>query len=171
MKMNNDQSTLEQAEDTQKDKYLTFELEEQFYGIEIRHVTEIISIQTISEVPDLPPYMKGIINLRGKIIPVMDARIRFGKPVRAYNDRTCMIVIEWRGLSVGLIVDRVSEVLTIPEKEVVPPPEVGWGGNKYIQGIGKSGESVKLLLDCAKLLNENTVELYAGEEGSAVHEA
>lgn len=145
-------------EDTQKGKYLTFALNNELYGIEIRHVTEIIGIQQIVEVPEQPDYFKGIINLRGKIIPVMDVRIRFKKENKEYNDRTCIIVIDIRGTAVGLIVDNVSEVLTIPAEEIVPPPEVTKTGNKFINGIGKVGDEVKLLLNCDKLLYDEDVE-------------
>lgn len=145
-------------EDAQKDKFLTFSLGNELYGIEIRHVTEIIGIQAITEVPELPEYIRGIINLRGKIIPVMDVRLRFKKPFREYNDRTCIVVIDIQEISVGLIVDSVSEVLSIPATEIVPPPEAGKGANRYIQGIGKSGTAVMLMLDCDKLLNDNEVE-------------
>lgn len=148
----------EQEEDTQKDKYLTFLLGKEFYGIEIRYVTEIIGIQNITEIPELPDYLKGVINLRGKIIPVMDVRIRFKKPIKEYNDRTCVIVIDVMNFSVGLIVDNVSEVLSIPEEETVPPPEYSSGRNKYIKGIGKVGNEVKLLIDCDKLLEQEDTE-------------
>ncbi|MDF2523258.1 MAG: chemotaxis signal transduction protein [Clostridiales bacterium] len=148
----------EQEEDTQKGKFLTFTLGNESYGIEISYVTEIIGIQPVTEVPELPEYIRGIINLRGKIIPVMDVRIRFKKPFREYNDRTCVIVIDIKDVSIGLIVDSVSEVLSIPESEIVAPPDVGKGGNKYIKGIGKVGSEVKLILDSDKLLNEEEVE-------------
>lgn len=149
---------LEIQEDTQKGRYLTFELDREVYGIEIKYVTEIIGIQDITEVPEMPEYIKGIINLRGKIIPVMDVRLRFKKEPREYNDRTCIIVIDIEDISIGLIVDSVSEVLAIPETEVVAPPEVGKGSNKYIKGIGKVGNEVKLILDSHKLLNDNDIE-------------
>lgn len=152
------QELLEQEEDTQKDKFLTFTLGSESYGIEIKHVTEIISIQPVTEVPELPEYIRGIINLRGKIIPVMDVRLRFKKPYREYNDRTCVIVIDIKDVSIGLIVDSVAEVLSIPESEIVSPPEVSKNNNKYIKGIGKVGSEVKLILDCDKLLNEEVVE-------------
>ncbi len=152
------QELWEQEEDTQKGKYLTFLLGNEFYGIEIKHVTEIIGIQAITEVPELLDHVKGIINLRGKIIPVMDVRLRFKKPPKEYNDRTCIIVVDIKDVSVGLIVDSVSEVLSIPEQDIVPPPEVGKGGNKYIKAIGKVGNDVKLLLDCDKLLKDEEVE-------------
>lgn len=149
---------LEQEEDTLKDKYLTFSLGTEFYGIEIRYVTEIIGIQPITEVPELPDYIKGIINLRGKIIPVMDVRMRFKKAVREYNDRTCIIVIDMMNTSVGLIVDSVSEVLSIPEQDIVNPPDINKVGNKYLKGIGKTGTEVKLILDCNQLLNDDVVD-------------
>ncbi len=145
---------LEQDEDTLKDRFLTFALGSENYGIEIRYVTEIIGIQPISEVPELPEYIKGIINLRGKIIPVMDVRLRFKKQFREYNDRTCIIIVEVLNTCIGLIVDGVSEVISIPESEIVEPPDLNRGGSRYIKGIGKAGSEVKLLLDCEKLLSE-----------------
>ncbi len=144
-----------EQEDTQKGKYLTFALNNELYGIEIKYVTEIIGIQQIVQVPELPEYFKGIINLRGKIIPVMDVRLRFSKEFKEYNDRTCVIVIDIRDISMGLIVDSVSEVLTISESEIVPPPQVSRSGNRYINGIGKVGSEVKLLLNCDKLLYDD----------------
>jgi purine-binding chemotaxis protein CheW len=146
-------------EDTQKGKYLTFTLGSEYYGLEIRYVTEIIGIQDITVVPEVPEYIRGIINLRGQIIPVMDVRLRFRKPFREYNDRTCVVVVDIKGVSVGLIVDAVSEVLSIQEDEVVPPPDVARGfSNRYIKGIGKVGNEVKLILDCNKLLNDEETE-------------
>ena len=139
-------------EDTQKGKFLTFKMGTDFYGIEIKHVTEIIGIQPITQVPDQPEYLRGIINLRGKIIPVMDIRLRFGKAFLDYNDRTCIIVVDIENISLGLIVDSVSEVISIPDSEIVTPPEMNTGGNNFIKGIGKVGTEVKLLLDCKTLL-------------------
>jgi purine-binding chemotaxis protein CheW len=149
---------LEQEEDTQKGKFLTFSLGNEFYGLEIRFVTEIIGIQPITEVPELPEYVKGIINLRGKIIPVMDVRLRFRKPFREYNDRTCVVVVDIKDTSVGLIVDSVSEVLSIRDEDIVPPHELKAAQNRYIKGIGKVGGDVKLLLDCDKLLHDEEIE-------------
>ncbi|KJF27635.1 chemotaxis protein CheW [Clostridium aceticum] len=147
-------------EDTQKDKFLTFSLGNEFYGIDIKYVIEIIGIQLITEVPQLPEYIKGIINLRGKIIPVIDVRLRFKKSFREYNDRTCIIVIEIKDISVGMIVDAVSEVLSIPEEDILQPPELNGESNKYIKAIGKINSEIKLILDCDKLLsNEETENL------------
>lgn len=152
------QEFVEQEEDTMKGRFLTFMLGHESYGIEIRYVTEIIGIHPITEVPELPEYIKGIINLRGKIIPVMDVRLRFKKNFREYNDRTCVIVIDIKDMSIGLIVDSVSEVISIPDTEIVEPPEVNKDGNSFIKGIGKAVGEVKLLLNCEKLLNDNAVD-------------
>lgn len=153
------EEVLNLEEDTQKGKFLTFSLEKEEYGIEIKYVTEIIGIQPITEIPELPTYVKGIINLRGKIIPVMDIRLRFKKQPRDYNDRTCIIVIDIQDISIGLIVDTVEEVLSIPEQDIVPQPQGNKGfQNRYIKGIGKIGNDVKLLLDCDKLLNDDELE-------------
>ena len=143
-----------QQEETQRNKYLTFVVEKEYYGIEIRYVTEIIGIQSITEVPDLPEYIRGIINLRGKIIPVMDVRLRFGKKPREYDDRTCIIVIDINDMFVGLIVDSVCEVMSIPDGEIVVPPDFDQSENKFIKGIGKTGNEVRLILDCEKLLKD-----------------
>lgn len=143
----------EEDEDTQEDKFLTFVLNGEEYGIEIRHVTEIIGIQNITEVPDMPHYIKGVINLRGKVIPVMDVRLRFGVKEREYDDRTCIIVINIDEQSVGMIVDRVSEVLDIPKNDVEPPPKVKRGeSSRFIKGMGKVDERVKILLNEYQLL-------------------
>jgi purine-binding chemotaxis protein CheW len=146
-------------EDTQREKYLTFSIGSETYGFEIKYVTEIIGIQEITEIPELPHYVKGIINLRGKIIPVMDVRLRFKKEARAYNDRTCIVVIDIQDSSIGLVVDHVSEVMRIPAENIAPPPAAKTGfHNRYIKGIGKVGVEVKLLLDCDKLLNDEEID-------------
>lgn len=145
-------------EDTQKGKFLTFSLGDEFYGIDIMYVTEIVGIQPITVVPELPDFIKGIINLRGKIIPVMDARLKFKKEPKEYNDRTCIIVIDVRELSIGIIVDAVSEVLNISDDNIVPPPNLNTGGRKYIKSVGKSDSHVTLILDCDKLINESEMD-------------
>jgi len=145
-------------EDTQKDKFLTFKIGNENYGIEINYVTEIIGIQEITQVPELPEYVRGIINLRGKIIPVMDVRLRFKKEPIEYNDRTCIVVIDIMDISIGLIVDSVSEVMNINDENIVPPPDIKTGFHtRYVKGFGKVGNDVKLLLDCDKLLNDDEI--------------
>lgn len=144
-----------QEEDTQRGKYLTFQLGSDIFGIEIKFVTEIIGIQSITYVPQVPSYVKGIINLRGKIIPVIDMRLKFKKPQIEYDDRTCIIVIELDDVSIGLIVDRVTEVLNIGDDSIVPPPSYKSGyQNKYIKGIGKVGSDIKMLLDCEMIVTD-----------------
>jgi purine-binding chemotaxis protein CheW len=149
----NDDLYDEDDEDTQKDKYLTFTVGSEDYGIEIVHVTEIIGIQKITDMPDMPDYIKGVINLRGKVIPVMDVRLRFRMPEREYDDRTCIVVVNVNGTPVGLVVDTVKEVADIPENQIELPPEVAQSGTqRYIKGLGKMGETVKILLDVEKLV-------------------
>lgn len=108
---------------------------------------------------DIAEYIKGIINLRGKIIPVLDVRLRFKKEPKEYNDRTCVIVVDIKDVSIGLIVDNVSEVITIPEEGMVEPPQMNKGlNNRYIKKIGKIENDVKLLLDCEKLITDDELE-------------
>jgi purine-binding chemotaxis protein CheW len=157
--MENIMNNIVEEEDTQKDRYLTFKLDNECYGIEIKYVIEIIGIQDITKVPEMPEYIKGIINLRGKIIPVMDVRLRFKKEPKDYNDRTCVIVFDIEDLSIGLIVDSVAEVLTIPEQDITEPPKMSKGySNRYIKNIGIVGKDVKLLIDCNKLVSEDELE-------------
>ncbi|MBW4841228.1 MAG: chemotaxis protein CheW [Paenibacillaceae bacterium] len=143
--------------DSLRDKYLTFLVEREQYGIEIKYVTEIIGIQPITAVPQMPEYIRGIINLRGTVIPVMDVRIRFGMPPRSYSDRTCVIVVELEDMPIGLIVDSVAEVMSIPAGDIVPPPELRDGENRFVAGVGKSGGAMLLLLDCNRFINERHI--------------
>lgn len=154
-------------EDTQKDKYLVFHLAGEDYGIDIAYVTEIIGIQKITEVPDMPEFIKGVINLRGKVIPVMDVRERFGFEPVAYNERTCIIVVDMKDMAVGLVVDQVQEVLDIPEGSIEPAPSTGKNDRSdYVSGMGKIGEDVKILLDCQCLLNGKSEEEPSTEDSS-----
>jgi len=146
----------EEVEDTLKDMYLSFRLGDEDYCLEIRHVTEIVGIQKVTEVPDMPHYVKGVVNLRGQVIPVIDMRLRFNMPGREYDERTCIVVISLNGGQVGLVVDTVNEVRSIEETNVSPPPKSGGAPSaQYIRGLGKVGESVKIILDANKLLFED----------------
>jgi purine-binding chemotaxis protein CheW len=157
------QMELEQEEDTQEGKFLTFPIGKEEYGIEIRFVTEIIGIQKITDLPDMPAYVKGVINLRGKVIPVIDVRLRFGFEERDYDERTCIVVVNINEVAVGLIVDSVREVLDIPAGQIDPPPSVRKGAeSRYIQGLGKVGDDVKIILDVNKLLFEEELEKLTG---------
>jgi purine-binding chemotaxis protein CheW len=146
------------AEDMQTGRYLTFSIGDVMFGIEMNYITEIVGMQKITELPDIPCYMKGIINLRGKIIPVLDIRLLFGKEERQYDDRTCVIVIDIAGIPIGLIVDRVSEVVTISTDNVSEVPKSNGQTNRFVKNIGKTENGVVLILDCEKLLNDQEIE-------------
>lgn len=143
--------------DTQQDKYVTFKSGNEYYGIKIEYVNEIIVFQEITEIPESEDYIKGLINLRGKIIPVVDVRLRFRQEPIEYNDRTCIIVLNVNDTVVGLIVEKIAEVVEIPEENILPSPTIGMpdkAQNVFVYAIGKVGDSVKLLLDPDKLLND-----------------
>ncbi len=155
-------------EDTQRDKYLTFHVGPEDYGIDIENVTEIIRMQKIADLPNVPDYVKGVINLRGKVIPVVDMRKRFELEEREYDDRTCIIVVNVNNTLVGLVVDSVNEVADIPRDEVEPPPQkVGYESEYYIKGFGKIGREVKILLNVEKVLFETTMENVDGANANA----
>ncbi len=149
----------EDNEDTQANKYLFFRIGKESYGIGIRHVIEIIELQTISEVPDMPAYVKGVINLRGKVIPIVDLRLRFDMEERPYDNRTCIIVTEVDGILVGCLVDTVEEVMEIPERAIEPPPNFKTlsGRDRYISGMGKAGDAIKILLDVEKIVRDDNL--------------
>ena len=143
--------------DTQKGKYVTFKSGNEYFGLKIEYVSEIIGFQEITEIPESEDYIKGLINLRGKIIPVIDVRIRFKQEPFEYTDRTCIIVISFNNLTVGLIVEKIAEVVEIQEENIIPSPSIGRADksqNKYVYAIGKVGDDVKLLLDPDRLLND-----------------
>lgn len=147
--------------DTQHGKFLTFLLDKEAFGIEIECVTEIVGLQKISPLPESSAYVKGIVNLRGSIIPVIDMRLRLKKEAVPYTDRTCIIVVMISGIPVGLIVDSVDEVLYIDDQNIVPPPDSRFGyQSKYIKGIGKSGGNIRLLLDCEKMFHNEELESF-----------
>jgi len=145
-------------EDSMEGMYLTFDLASEGYGLEIRHVIEIIGIQPITAVPDLPEHVIGVLNLRGKVIPIIDVRRRFKLAHREHDDRTCIVVVNVNDNSVGLVVDKVSEVITIPANEIEPPPATGRNRKHYVAGMGKVGQKVKILLDIEALLEDEELE-------------
>ena len=144
-------------------KYLTFQLAKQEYGLEILKVKEIIGIMEITILPRTPDYVKGVINLRGKVIPVIDLRLRFGLDEIDYTEKTCIIVVEitenGTKLQKGIIVDAVSEVLYVSSEEIEPTPRFGVSINtEYILGMAKSKAGVITLLDVDKVLVSEDVE-------------
>jgi len=148
------------GESSQLHKYLTFVLGSVYYGLDIQFVREIIGMQEITVVPDVPAFIRGVINLRGKVIPVMDVRRRFSMEGRPYDERTCIVVIHVEDWLVGLVVDTVSEVLDIPAAAIEPPPEafgLGQRRDHFIAGMGKVGDDVRMLIDARRLLGRVSV--------------
>ncbi|MCM1568834.1 MAG: chemotaxis protein CheW [Roseburia sp.] len=148
-------------EDAQKGKFMTFQTGKEYFGISISYVNEIIAMQPITAIPETEDYIKGLINLRGKIIPVIDVRTRFKMEPKDYTDRTCIIVIDVKSTVIGLIVEKIAEVDTIMEDDIVPPPTLGRKENeqnKYVYGLARTGDSVKLLLDPEKLIKQEVLE-------------
>ncbi len=141
-------------------KYLTFVLCGEEYGIEILKVREIIGIMNITPVPQTPAYMKGVINLRGKVIPVVDLRLKFGFQEVEHTKETCIIVVEVRNKLTGILVDTVSEVLDVSGDELEPAPHLGDGINTEIfLGMAKIKNKVKILLDIDKVLGTEEINM------------
>ena len=145
------------VEDSIKDQYLTFEIDGEDYGVEIANVKEIIPIQPITWVPDMPDFIEGITNLRGDLIGVLDVRKRFGKLPKEYDESTCIIVIIHNEYALlGLIVDAIKETATIQEEQIAPPPSAKLNHiNHYIRNIGRVNGSVKLLMDLERFLAQD----------------
>ncbi len=163
LKKNEEKDELDelQEDDAQKGKFMTFQTGKEFFGISISYVNEIIAMQPIAPIPEVDDYIKGLINLRGKIIPVIDVRTRFKMEPSEYTDRTCIIVIDVKSTMIGLIVERIAEVDTIADDSIVPPPTLGrkeHEHNKYVYGLARTGDSVKLLIDPEKLIRQDDIE-------------
>lgn len=145
-------------------KYLTFSLAGEEYGIGILKIKEIIGMMSVTTVPQSPKFVKGVINLRGKVIPVIDLRLRFGIDAIAYTERTCIIVVEIEGeaatIHIGIVVDSVSEVLNIKGEDIEEAPTFGTMlDTAYILGMAKMGRGVKILLDIDRVLSAQEVTL------------
>jgi purine-binding chemotaxis protein CheW len=139
-------------------KYLTFILADEEYGLEILKVREIIGIMDITAVPQMPGYVKGVINLRGKVIPVIDLRLKFDLEPAEYTDQTCVVVVDV-GALMGVIVDTVQEVLDIDAAQIDPPPSLGAAvDTSFVLGMGKVKDDVKILLDIDKVLSGQELE-------------
>ena len=149
--MNNNEEFLDNKVD---DLYMLFMINNQKYALSSKYITEIIEILPITKVPFLPDYMKGIINLRSTIIPVMDARMRFGMNPIEYSERTCIIIIENDTNKIGLIVDAVNEVLTIPSEKIMESTsDKDDIKNNFVNGISQMNNEIQLILDCDSLVN------------------
>ncbi|MBT3355614.1 MAG: purine-binding chemotaxis protein CheW [Candidatus Scalindua sp.] len=144
----------------QEGKYLTFVLGSEEYGIAILRVREIIGLMDITTVPQTPEYMKGVINLRGKVIPVIDLRLKFSMQEEEHTQETCVIVTEVNSTSIGIIVDSVSEVLDIKSGEIEDTPSFGQGiDTDFIMGLGKVKEKIVIMLDIEEVLSSEDLEI------------
>lgn len=148
------------SDDGMSGKYLTFQVDDGDYGIEISYVTEIIEVQEITPVPHTPNYIKGITNLRGTIAPIIDLRLRFGHEETQYTDHTCIVVLSMDDVSIGLIVDEVQEVANIEDSNIQPPPKSTGNAAKnfFVKSIGTFDGHVKQLLDIQKVFDVVQVE-------------
>ena len=147
--------------ETRAGKYLTFVLNEEQYGVEILKVREILGLLPITPVPQTPHFVKGVINLRGKVIPVVDTRLKFNMPEIEHTNETCIIVVDVNSTMMGMIVDTVKEVMDIREEQIEDPPSFGAStDNGLIRGLGKVNDQVKILLNIDKVLGD--LELSGG---------
>ena len=148
-------------------KYLTFFLANEEYGLEILKVNEIIGMQPITRVPRMPEFVRGVINLRGKVIPITDLRSKFNMDHDGSED-SCIIVVQMRGIQTGIVVDRVSEVVVIAEVDIEDAPTFGSGiHTEFLLGIGKAGGRVKLLLDIDKVLASSEIAVLEAAQSHA----
>jgi len=146
---------VEQKGEGRAGKYLTFILAEEQYGIDVLSIQEIIGMMPITSVPQTPEYVKGVVNLRGKVIPVIDLRLRFGMQERKADGQTCVIVVDVSGVQMGVVVDTVREVLDIGEDEIESAPRFGTKvDTRYIRGLGKLEEKIAILLDINRVLTQ-----------------
>jgi len=152
----------EEEDDFQRAKYLTFLIQNKYYAFPIRDVKEIIEVQEITAVPEVPNYCKGIINLRGAIIPIVDVRLRFKLSEAEYTERTCIVVVMIGDVLIGFVVDTVDEVVDIDDENISPAPAIrADGSSKYITGVGKIDGKIIMLLDANKLLKEDDIAAMA----------
>jgi len=158
---NTEQSSIEavvqEKTDAQEGKYLTYALGNEDYGIEILKVREIIGMMNITHVPQVPEHVKGVINLRGKVIPVINLRLKFNMEEVEETPETCIIVVNIKTVLIGLLIDKVNDVLDIQQQDIEPPPQFGSTIDvDFILGIGKVGDKIKILLDIDRILGKET---------------
>jgi purine-binding chemotaxis protein CheW len=149
--------------DSRAGKYLTFGLGREEFAIQVMRVREIMGVQEITAVPQMPDYVKGVINLRGKVIPVVDLRLKFAMPAQEYTQRTCIIVVqidhEDTKVLTGVVVDEVSEVLTLQPGDIEDTPDFGRGvATPYLLGMAKVKGKVKILLDINKVMSDQEMQ-------------
>ena len=160
---------VEKAQAEQKIQYLAFELGGEAFGMAIRSIKEVIQYGDLTGVPLMPAFLRGVINLRGAVVPVVDLAVRFGRPPTDVARRTCIVILEveqdGEAVELGIIVDNVSEVLELGASDLEPPPSFGGQGHPgFLAGVGKVGEKFVILLDVDHLLSSEELAAVAGEE-------
>lgn len=137
-------------------RYLLFYIGERLFGVSLALVLEIIQIQHVSYLPGMPQYIKGIVNLRGKVVPVIDVRLKFGIEERAHDDKTCIVVLDIHEMHIGLIVDSVSEVLTVENAQLSPPPSINSTNSvEYLASVTEMDGKVVLNIDFEKFFQDD----------------
>jgi len=153
-------------------QYLSFFAAEEEYGLGILEVTELVEYKPVTKVPSVPPYVKGVINVRGRVVPVLDLASRFGMGDTAISRWTCIVLVDAAASAsgvVGLLADRVSEVVELAQADIQPPPSFGTRARtEFLKGVGRAGERFVLLLDVDALLTEEAAHAVAQAEGDAV---
>lgn len=157
-------------------KYLTFQLDKEVYGIGILKVQEIVGMMPVARMPRTPSFVRGLVNLRGKVIPVFDLRLKFGLDGRADTERTCIIVVQLSlgqgngEVTLGIIVDEVAEVIDVPASQIEPPPAFGAIVDvSFLLGVGKIGQKVVMLLDADRIMPREELEAVVRREEEAAH--
>lgn len=157
--MDNMEMTAASREDDLDGRFLLFDIDETLYSIALRLVIEIIKVQSITQLPGVPGYIKGIINLRGGVVPVIDVRLKFGLPERPIDDKTCIIVVVIHDMHIGLMVDNVNEVVTIEPARLSPPPSINGNGAGFLSSVAELGDRVILDIDCEAFFQSDLSEL------------
>ena len=153
------------APDDLSGRYLSFYIGDIIYSLPLNHVIEIIGIQNITHIPNVPHYIKGIINLRGKIVPISDVRLKLGLEERPYDDKTCIVIVLINDMNVGVIVDSVAEVVSLDRSNMAPPPASEKRmGDSYLDSISTVNDKVIMNIDCVKFFQADTVVPFMQEE-------
>lgn len=161
----NVQDTAFENEDMTRDRYLCFTLDEQSFAVPITVVREIVEMQEITPVPHMPDYLRGVVNLRGQIIPIIDLRLRLGMGFREYDRRTCIVIVSYQDKQIGLVVDRMDEVVHFDENHREPAPDYRGerGMHRFVGGVGRQDDRVVMLLESDTILSQSQV--HVGSDG------
>jgi len=157
--------TAYEDDDMTRDRYLCFALEEQSFAVPITAVREIVEMQEITPVPHMPEYLRGVVNLRGQIIPIIDLRLRLNMEFREYDRRTCIVIVAYEDKQIGLVVDRMDEVVHFDEDHREPAPDYRdeHGLHRFVGGVGRRDDRVVMLLDSDMILAQSQVNV--GSDG------